>query len=60
VVPSEPFASERSHRKKEVMNDFFFYALLAKHLLMNDFSAAQSPERTHMHRRSAVYVLLQS
>jgi hypothetical protein len=43
VVPSEPFAGERSHRKKEVMNDFFFYALFAGHLLMNCISAAQSP-----------------
>jgi len=43
--------------KKEVMNDFFFYALFAKHLRMNPISAAQAPERTHMHRRSAVYVL---
>ena len=53
VVPSEPFASERSHRrkKKSLLGFLFPYALFAKHLLMKCISAAQgSGTNTYRHR----------
>ena len=46
VIPSEPFASERSHRrkKKSLLGFLFSYALFANVWLSNCISAAQGTE----------------